>query len=218
MQIFLDTANVDEIRESLELGIVSGVTTNPSLVAKENNNDFFSLVKTISELVPGPVSAEVIAIDAVGMIAEAEKLADISENVVIKIPMTAEGLKAVRVLSLQGINTNVTLVFSLNQAILAARAGATYVSPFIGRLDDVGYDGMSLVKDIVSVFKTYELKTQVIAASVRHPMHVINAAKAGSHIATIPYKILMQMIEHPITTIGIDKFLADWEKAKATKE
>jgi transaldolase len=218
MQIFLDTANFDEIRESLELGIVNGVTTNPSLVAKEKDKDFFALVKRIAELVPGPVSAEVIATDAVGMIAEAKKLADISDNVVIKIPMTAEGLKAVRVLSLQGINTNVTLVFSLNQALLAARAGATYVSPFIGRLDDVGYDGISLVKDIVSVFKTYEIRTQVIAASVRHPMHVIDAAKAGSHIATIPYKVLLQMIEHPITTIGINRFLADWEKVIASKE
>jgi transaldolase len=218
MQIFLDTANFDEIRESLELGIVNGVTTNPSLVAKEKDKDFFALVKRIAELVPGPVSAEVIATDAVGMIAEAKKLADISDNVVIKIPMTAEGLKAVRVLSLQGINTNVTLVFSLNQALLAARAGATYVSPFIGRLDDVGYDGISLVGDIVSVFKTYEIRTQVIAASVRHPMHVIDAAKAGSHIATIPYKVLLQMIEHPITTIGIDRFLADWEKVIASKE
>lgn len=213
MQIFLDTANFEEIKEGIELGIVAGVTTNPSLVAKEKDKDFYALVKKIAEIVPGPVSAEVIALDAAGMVEEAEKLAKIRDNVVIKIPMTAEGLKAVSTLHKKGIKTNVTLIFSVNQALLAARAGATYVSPFVGRLDDIGYDGMTLVKDIVSVFEIHELKTQVIAASIRHPLHSIEAAKAGAHIATIPYKVLLQMIEHPITKIGIDRFLADWEKA-----
>ena len=213
MQIFLDTANFEEIREGIELGIVAGVTTNPSLVAKEKDKDFFALVKKIAAIVPGPVSAEVIALDAAGMIEEAKQLAKISSNVVVKIPITAEGLKAVSVLSMQGIKTNVTLIFSLNQALLAARAGATYVSPFVGRLDDIGYDGMALVKDIVDVFAHYQLETQVIAASIRHPLHAVEAAKAGAHIATIPYKVVLQMIEHPITKLGIDRFLADWEKA-----
>lgn len=212
MQIFLDTANLSEIKEGTALGVISGITTNPSLVAKEEGRDFLDLVREITALVSGPVSAEVIAVEAPGMIAEAMRLAAVSTNVVVKIPMTAEGLKAVHSLHLQGINTNMTLVFSLSQALLAARAGATYVSPFIGRLDDVSFDGMSLVADIVSVFRQYGLETKVIAASVRHPLHVVEAAKAGADIATIPYKVLKQMIDHPLTKIGIERFLADWEK------
>lgn len=212
MQIFLDTANFEEIRQSVELGVVSGVTTNPSLVAKEKGKDFFALVKEIADLVPGPVSAEVIATDARHMVEEAVELAAIRENIVVKIPVTAEGLKAVHALSRQKISTNVTLVFSLNQALLAARAGATYVSPFIGRLDDVSNNGLLLVQDIVSVFKLHEIKTKVIAASVRHPLHVMEAARAGAHIATVPYKVLLQMLEHPLTAAGIEKFLADWKK------
>jgi len=213
MKIFLDTANFDEISTGIELGVVAGVTTNPSLVAKEKDRDFFALVKRIADIVPGPVSAEVIALDAPGMISEARALAAIRENVVVKIPITSEGLKAVNVLSKEGIKTNVTLVFSVNQALLSARAGATYVSPFVGRLDDIGYDGMQLVEDIVEIFDLHGLETEVIAASIRHPLHAVEAARRGAHIATIPYKVLVQMIEHPITRIGIERFLADWEKA-----
>lgn len=213
MEIFLDSANYEEIKEAVALGVISGVTTNPTLVAKEGR-DFRQLVRDIAALVPGPVSAEVIATQAAEMIKEAQELAALASNVVIKIPMTAEGLKAVKVLNKQGIHTNVTLVFSVNQAILAARAGAAYVSPFIGRLDDISFDGLSLVRDIVQVFKNYQLPTQVIAASVRHPLHAVEAAKSGSHIATIPYKVLMQMIEHPLTKSGVERFLADWEAAR----
>lgn len=211
MELFLDTANLEEIKEAAELGVISGVTTNPSLVAREGKN-FLELVKEIAQIVPGPVSAEVIATTSPEMVQEARDLAVLHENVVIKVPMTAEGLKAVSVLSKEGIKTNVTLVFSVNQALLASRAGATFVSPFVGRLDDIGYDGMVLVQEIVDVFYNYDLETQVIAASIRHPIHVIEAAKAGAHIATIPAKILKQMIEHPLTKQGIDKFLADWAK------
>lgn len=217
MQIFLDTANFEEIKAGVELGVVAGVTTNPSLVAKEKDKDFFALVKKIADIVPGPVSAEVISLDAPGMIAEAKKLSAISENVVIKIPMTAEGLKAVRALSILSINTNVTLIFSVNQALLAARAGATYVSPFVGRLDDVGADGIALVRDIVEVFDLHELETQVIAASIRHPLHATQAAQAGAHIATIPYKVILQMLEHPLTKIGIERFLADWQAVNISR-
>ncbi|MDX9873073.1 MAG: fructose-6-phosphate aldolase [Clostridia bacterium] len=210
MQIFLDTANFEEIKAGVSLGIVAGVTTNPSLVAKEQDKDFVTLVKEIADIVPGPVSAEVIATDAAGMVEEAKILAAIGENVVIKIPMTAEGLKAVRALSYLSIPTNVTLIFSVNQAILAARAGASYVSPFVGRLDDVGHDGIALVREIVEVFQRHALETRVIAASIRHPLHAAQAAQAGAHIATIPYKIVLQMLEHPLTKIGIERFLADW--------
>jgi len=213
MQIFLDTANFNEIKAAVELGVISGVTTNPSLVAKEGR-DFQQLVKDIVSIVPGPVSAEVISTNAPEMIKEAQALVKLGSNVIIKIPMIAEGLKAVKVLSDQGIKTNVTLVFSVNQALLAARAGATYVSPFIGRLDDIGFDGMLLIKDIIQVFENYDLPTQVIAASIRHPIHTVEAAKAGAHIATIPYKVLQQMIEHPLTKSGVERFLADWEAAE----
>jgi len=213
MQLFLDTANFNEIKAAVELGVISGVTTNPTLVAKEGR-DFQQLVRDIVSIVSGPVSAEVISTNAPEMIKEAQQLVTLGSNVIIKIPMIAEGLKAVKVLSEQGIKTNVTLVFSVNQALLAARAGATYVSPFIGRLDDIGFDGMLLIKDIIQVFKNYDLSTQVIAASIRHPIHTVEAAKAGAHVATIPYKVLQQMIEHPLTKSGVERFLADWEAAK----
>ncbi|WP_066634071.1 fructose-6-phosphate aldolase [Desulfolucanica intricata] len=211
MRLFLDTANVDEIRDAYALGVISGVTTNPSLIAKEGR-DFAQVVKEITGIVDGPISAEAVSLEAGPMIKEAEELAAIHPNIVVKIPMTAEGLKAVKELSAKNIKTNVTLVFSANQALLASLAGATYVSPFIGRLDDIGYDGMQLIYDIMEILNRYELQTEVIAASVRHPMHVIDAARAGAHIATIPYKVLCQMVKHPLTEIGIEKFLKDWEK------
>lgn len=213
MELFLDTANVDEIREAAVLGVISGVTTNPSLIAKEGR-DFAQVVREITELVDGPVSAEVISTEAGAMVAEAGELSQIHPNVVIKIPMIPEGLKAVSVLEPQGIRTNVTLVFSANQALLAALAGASFVSPFVGRLDDAGHDGMEVVRDTVDIFDLYDLPTRVIAASIRHPLHVLAAAKAGSHIATVPYKVLMQMAGHPLTDVGIRQFLDDWAKLK----
>lgn len=211
MKLFIDTANIDEIREVNEWGVISGVTTNPSLIAKEGR-DFKQVVKEISDIVDGPISAEVISLKKEGMIEEARELSKIHPNIVIKIPMTIEGLKAVKVLSKEGIKTNVTLIFSANQALLAAKAGATYVSPFIGRLDDIGNEGMNIVYEIVQIFDIHNIDTEIIAASIRHPMHVIEAAKAGSHISTIPYKVFIQMINHPLTDIGIDKFLNDWKK------
>ncbi|GIW48683.1 MAG: putative transaldolase [Caloramator sp.] len=210
MKLFIDTANVDEIREAEKLGIICGVTTNPSLIAKEGR-DFVEVVKEITEIVDGPISAEVISLEAEGMIKEARELAKIHKNIVIKIPMTLEGLKAVKVLSKEGIKTNVTLIFSSAQALLAAKAGATYVSPFVGRLDDIGHDGMTLIEEIVRIFDNYGIETEIIAASIRHPMHVVEAALAGAHIATVPYKVLVQMAKHPMTDIGIEKFLKDWE-------
>ena len=214
MKIFIDTANINEIRDIYELGILDGVTTNPSLIAKESGRDFKEIISEISQFVPGPISAEVISLDADGMVKEAVELAKISENIVIKVPMTKDGLKATSILSSKGIKTNVTLIFSANQALLAARAGATYVSPFVGRLDDIGMDGMELVREIMDIFETYGIETEVIAASIRHPQHALMAALAGSDIATIPYKVLMQMMKHPMTDKGIDAFLADWEKTK----
>jgi len=215
LELFLDTANFAEIKEAAQYGVITGITTNPSLVAKEKGRDFVEIVQEITQLIPGPVSAEVLSITTAEMIEEARKLAEIRENVVVKIPMTREGIKCVPILSREGIKTNVTLVFSLNQALLAARAGATYVSPFVGRLDDVGADGISLVSDIVAMFQLHELSTRVIAASIRHPLHVVEAAKAGSDIATIPYKVFLQMFEHPMTALGLEKFQKDWEsKAK----
>lgn len=210
MKFFIDTANVDEIREANELGVICGVTTNPSLIAKEGR-DFIEVVKEITTIVDGPISAEVISEDHDGMVKEALELAKIHKNIVIKIPMTAEGLKAVKILTEKGVKTNVTLVFSATQALLAARAGATYVSPFVGRLDDISTDGLQLVSDIVQIFDIYGIETEVIAASIRHPMHVLEAAKVGAHIATVPYKVIMQMIKHPLTDIGIERFLKDWE-------
>lgn len=213
MKLFVDTANVDEIREANDWGVICGVTTNPSLVAKEGR-DFIEVLKEICDIVDGPISAEVISTHHEGMVEEAKRLAAVHSNVVIKIPMTPEGLKAVKILNQQGIKTNVTLIFSAAQALLAARAGATYVSPFVGRLDDVANEGMQVVKDIADIFLLHDIPTQIIAASIRHPIHVIEAAKAGAHIATVPYKILQQMFSHPLTDIGIERFLKDWEGVK----
>ena len=212
MRIFLDTANVAQIRQGARLGIISGVTTNPSLVSKEATDDYETVVKTICSIVSGSVSAEVLAEDAESMIDEAQIKASWAPNVTIKIPATAAGLQAISALSKKNIEVNMTLCFSLNQAILGALAGATYVSPFVGRLDDAGHDGMRLVKDIVEVFAHYKLPTQVIAASIRHPLHCVAAAQAGAHIATVPYSVLMQMINHPLTDAGIARFLADWKR------
>lgn len=212
MKIFLDTANIDEIKEGASWGIVDGVTTNPSLIAKEKR-DFKQVVKEICDIVDGPISAEVISEDSEGMINEAKELVKIHKNIVIKIPMTVEGLKAVSKLSKEGIKTNVTLIFSPNQALLAAKAGATYVSPFLGRLDDVGSQGMDLVRTIVEIFLNYDYDTEVIAASIRHPLHVVDAALAGAHIATIPMKVLQQMVKHPLTDKGIQSFMNDWKGA-----
>lgn len=210
MKLFIDTANTEEIREASELGVICGVTTNPSLIAKEGR-DFVEVVKEITTIVDGPISAEVISLAHEKMVSEALELAKIHENIVIKIPMCAEGLKAVKILSEKGIRTNVTLIFSAAQALLAARAGASYVSPFLGRLDDIGSEGMILIRDIAEIFRVHQLSTEIIAASIRHPIHVIEAAKAGCHIATIPYKVIMQMIGHPLTDAGIARFLKDWE-------
>ncbi len=212
MKFFIDTANIDEIRHAHELGILAGVTTNPSLVAKENVS-FHDRLREITSLVSGSVSAEVIATDAEGMIAEGEELAKIAPNITIKVPMTPEGLKAVKVFSEKGIKTNVTLIFSANQALLAARAGATYVSPFLGRLDDIGHNGLDLIETIANIFAIHDIETEIIAASIRHPQHVTEAALKGAHIATVPYNVLMQLFKHPLTDQGIEKFLADWNKA-----
>ncbi|HBX48222.1 MAG TPA: fructose-6-phosphate aldolase [Clostridiaceae bacterium] len=211
MKIFIDTANVNEIREANSWGVISGVTTNPSLIAKEGR-DFKEVVKEITSIVDGPISAEVISLDHEGMIKEARELSKIHKNIVVKIPMTIEGLKAVNILSKEGIKTNVTLIFSSAQALLAAKAGASYVSPFVGRIDDVGSEGMELIREITQIFNNYDIKTEIIAASIRSPMHVIDAAMAGADIATIPYKVLVQMTKHPLTDIGIEKFLDDWKK------
>lgn len=210
MKIFIDSANLDEIKKANEWGIIDGVTTNPSLVAKENK-DFKEIVQEIISIVDGPISVEVISTDAEGMIKEAVEISEWSQNIVVKIPMIPEGLKAVKILNTRNIKTNVTLVFSVNQAILAAKAGATYVSPFIGRLDDIGHDGMQIVRDMVGIFNCYNFKTEIIVASIRHPLHVIEAAKAGAHVATIPFDVIEKMLKHPLTTIGLEKFLDDWK-------
>lgn len=212
MRIFLDTANFDEIKNAVKMGVVSGVTTNPSLLAKEATQDYEKVIKKICSIFNGPISAEVIAEDAEGMIKEARTKAAWAPNVNIKIPITEAGLQATSVLSKEGIKVNMTLCFSANQAILVAEAGATYVSPFVGRLDDIGWDGMQLVKDIVDIYNYYHISTQVIAASIRNPLHCTAAAKAGAHIATVPYSVMIQMIKHPLTDIGISRFLADWKK------
>jgi len=211
MKIFIDTANVEHIREANALGIVDGVTTNPSLIAKEGK-DFRQVVEEICSIVDGPISAEAVSLDAEGMVAEAKELSKIHKNIVVKIPMTAEGLKAVKVCSEKGIHTNVTLVFSSSQALLAAKAGASYVSPFVGRLDDISHTGMDLIEEIVTIFDNYEFPTEVIVASVRNPLHVVESALMGAHIATVPYNVILQLVKHPLTDIGIKKFLADWEK------
>lgn len=212
MRIFLDTANLDEIRKAVRLGVIAGVTTNPSLIAKEGR-EFLPTVQEICSLVDGPVSAEVISLETEQMLREARKLASLAANVVVKVPMCENGLAVVHQLTQEGIKTNMTLIFSVNQALLAARAGATYVSPFVGRLDDIGNPGMAMVEDVVGIFDLHAIDTEVIAASIRHTEHVTAAAKAGSHIATIPYKVLMQMIKHPLTESGIERFLADWKQS-----
>jgi len=220
MRIFLDTANIEQIRQAARLGIVSGVTTNPTLVAKEATADYETVIKTICSIITGPdtsVSVEVLAEDANSMIEEARTKATWAPNVTIKIPATAAGLEAISTLKKENIEVNMTLCFSVNQALLGALAGATYVSPFVGRLDDAGHDGMQVVKDIVDVYKNYELKTKVIAASIRHPLHCVVAAKAGAHIATVPYNVLMQMINHPLTDVGVSRFLADWKRVSQQK-
>lgn len=209
----MDTANIDEIKEASSWGVITGVTTNPSLVAKEKR-DFKTVVKEITAIVSGPISAEVLSLEAHDMVKEARELAAIAPNVVIKIPMTKEGLKAVKVLSGEGIKTNVTLIFSANQGLLAALAGASFVSPFIGRLDDIGNEGMEVVADLVTIIENYGLGAKVIAASVRHPMHVLEAARVACHIATVPYKVLESMVKHPLTDAGIKRFLDDWEKVR----
>ncbi|GIM27705.1 putative transaldolase [Clostridium polyendosporum] len=210
MKLFIDTANVDEIRKANDIGVICGVTTNPSLIAREGR-DFKEVVTEITTIVDGPISAEVISLESEGMVKEARELAKIHKNIIIKIPITIEGLKAVTILTAEGIKTNVTLIFSASQALMAARAGATYVSPFVGRLDDINSDGMVLIKDIVEIFKLHNLKTEIIAASIRNSMHVVNAAKAGCHIATVPYKVLLDNTKHPLTDAGIERFLKDWE-------
>lgn len=212
MRFFLDTANVDHIKEANEMGVICGVTTNPSLVAKEGR-DFNEVIKEITSIVDGPISGEVVAEDAQGMIKEGREIAAIHKNMIVKIPMTAEGLKATKVLSSEGIKTNVTLIFSATQALLAANAGATYVSPFLGRVDDISMIGMDLVRDIAEIFAVHGIETEIIAASVRNPIHVIEAAKAGADIATIPYALVMQMLNHPLTDQGLEKFKADWAAA-----
>jgi len=212
MRLFLDTANLDEIRKAARLGVISGVTTNPSLVAREGRSDLPAVIQEITSIVDGPISVEVLSQDAEGMVREARELSSWSRNVVVKIPVTEAGIEALSRLSREGIKCNLTLCFSLNQALLGALAGATYVSPFVGRLDDVGHDGMALVADIVQVFRHYGFSTQVIAASIRHPLHLIAAAKAGAHIATVPYRVLTQMIKHPLTDVGLSRFLEDWQR------
>ncbi len=212
MKIFIDTAIISEIKEMASLGVLDGVTTNPSLIAKSGRK-FEEVIKEITEIVDGPISAEVISLEADGMIKEAEELLKIHPNIVIKVPMTSEGLKATKIFSEKGVKTNVTLVFSANQALLAAKAGATYVSPFLGRLDDISHFGVGLIEDIRQIFSNFGYSTEIIAASIRNPLHVIDVAKAGCDVATIPYNVLKQMLHHPLTDIGIEKFLKDWEKS-----
>jgi transaldolase len=211
MKFFIDSANIEEIREAASLGILDGVTTNPSLVAKEGRN-FRQLLDEILDIVDGPVSAEVVSVDKDGILKEARELASIHRNIVVKVPLIREGLKAVRQLTDEGINTNVTLCFSPTQALLAAKAGATYISPFIGRLDDISIDGMELIQQIVTIYHNYDFPTQVLAASIRHPFHVVDAALMGAHVATIPFKIIEQMFFHPLTDSGLKRFLDDWKQ------
>ena len=211
MKFFIDTADINEIKAAMEMGLIDGVTTNPTLISK-TGRPFLEVAKEIVKTVPGPVSLEVVSLDTQGMVDEARQLAKFGDNVVIKIPMTTEGLKAVKILSSEGIKTNVTLVFSPLQALLAAKAGATYVSPFVGRLDDVGHDGMELISPVVQIYENYGFETEIIVASVRHPQHVLQAALIGADIATIPFKVIKQLAKHPLTDIGIERFLEDWAK------
>lgn len=211
MKFFIDTANIEEIRQAAEIGVLDGVTTNPTLVARENR-DFHELLKEICSIVAGPISAEVVSLESDGMVKEAKVLAQIHENITIKLPMTIEGLRACRKLSNDGIKTNMTLIFSPTQAILAAKAGATFVSPFIGRLDDVSTEGMALVEQIVAIYDNYGFETEVLVASVRHPMHVVEAALIGADVITMPFKVIERLVKHPLTDVGIERFLKDWEK------
>ncbi|NMA69512.1 MAG: fructose-6-phosphate aldolase [Desulfitobacterium sp.] len=213
MEFLLDSANLEEVKEAWQMGVIAGITTNPTLVAKEGK-EFIPLLKELTEIVQGPISAEVIALDFENMLAEARELARLHPNIVVKIPMTEDGLKAVKVLKEEGIKTNVTLVFSAIQALLAARAGATYVSPFLGRLDDIGENGLILLEDICEIYQVHGLETKIIAASIRNPVHVTEAARMGADYATVPYKVLLQLFKHPLTDIGIERFLADWESQK----
>jgi len=217
VKLYLDSANMDEIRQASSWGVIEGVTTNPSLVAMEKA-DLFAILPEICRVAGGPVSAEVLSCDCDGMIKEARQLASVHENVVVKIPVTLDGLRAARTLAAEGIKTNVTLVFSVNQALLAAKAGAAYVSPFIGRLDDIGFEGVALVRDIVEMFDRHLIQTEVIAASIRHPEHVTAVALAGAAIATVPFKVLQQMVKHPLTDLGVERFMSDWKKSGAGPE
>ncbi|MDI9608211.1 MAG: fructose-6-phosphate aldolase [Atribacterota bacterium] len=211
MKFFIDTADTGEIKEALKLGVLDGVTTNPTLVSKTGRG-FREVIMEICSLVPGPVSAEAVSLQAEGMIKEGRELSSWAPNIVVKVPITTEGLKAIKALSQEGVSVNTTLIFNPLQALMAAKAGATYVSPFVGRLDDISSDGMRLVADILQIFRNYDITTQVIVASIRHPMHVVEAARLGAHVATIPFPVISKLIKHPLTDVGIDQFLADWEK------
>ncbi len=218
MKFFIDTANVDEIREAASLGVLDGVTTNPSLMAREagKGKTFQQILEEICEIVDGPISAEAVSLDYEGIVREGRELSKIHKNIVVKVPVIMDGLKAVKTLEDEGIRTNVTLVFSPSQALLAAKAGASFVSPFVGRLDDISHFGMDLVRQLVEIFLNYDFKTEIIVASIRNPLHVVEAAQMGAHIATIPFKVINQLVKHPLTDIGIKRFLDDWEKAKAS--
>jgi len=216
MKFFIDTADVKEIRAAYDMGCVDGVTTNPSLIAK-TGRPMEEVIREICSIVDGPISAEAVSLTAPEMVAEGRTLAKIHKNIVVKIPMTVEGMKAVKTLTAEGIRTNVTLCFSANQALLAAKAGATYISPFVGRLDDISQDGMELIRDIVGIYKNYGFATQVLVASVRNPVHVLESARIGAHVATVPYNVITQLAQHPLTDAGIKKFLADWEKVPKAK-
>ena len=209
MKLFIDTANVAEIKEANDMGVICGVTTNPSLIAKEGR-DFNEVIREIASIVDGPISGEVISLETEGMVKEGREIAKIHKNMIVKIPMTGNGLKAVKILTSEGIKTNVTLIFTAGQALLAARAGATFVSPFLGRLDDIATNSMELIETIVDIFAIHDIKTEIIAASIRSPLHVVDAARAGSHIATVPYNVIMAMLKHPLTDSGIERFLKDW--------
>jgi len=214
MKLFIDTANINEIKEAAALGILDGVTTNPSLVSKEGK-DFRKLLDEILAIVDGPVSAEVVSTDYDGILKEAHELSKIHKNIVVKVPLIKEGLKAVRTLSAENINTNVTLCFSASQALLAAKAGATYISPFVGRLDDISHDGMELISQIVQIYKNYNYKTQVLVASIRHPLHLVEAALIGADVCTMPFPVIDKLFNHPLTDLGLEKFLSDWKKSQS---
>jgi transaldolase len=213
MKFFIDTANLNEIREAADLGLADGVTTNPSLVAKETGVDFKTHIAAICEIVKGPVSAEVTSLDFDGMMREGREYAKIAPNVIVKCPLTRDGLKATRALTDEGTRVNVTLCFSAAQAILAAKAGAAYISPFVGRLDDIAHDGMQLISEIVEIYSNYDWRTEVLVASIRHPMHVVEAARLGAHVGTMPFKVIEQLFKHPLTDKGLEQFLADWKKS-----